>query len=603
MSTDLVLAARTIAEACQYVDLAFCDCGASGLPESATPEPTAGGGQVGIAFCCPSCGRERSYRFTVADPSSGAEFGFGADRSTLIDAGQWVFAGYEWDSLVTEALAELDAEPDAELVCRLLRTEIRAAAAVEQALRFLPETAQRIGADAVFTDQGRYTLANMASLCTAESLHAARTRFYRRIAELVRRCRLAEATVAELESLVGERLPFGTRPGDVPERARTRAEAAAFTFTVPCRCGTHERLVDAVQDGGDAAVLALFGDCASCGRPRECRFVGVDDDTAAPPSIDAFRVSEATSRLFDAAGFVWLARRYSEIADLLPRPADDDWYRASYHLRYAALAWDEAASLCPAEADAVPAETLWTETGTAEYRRDPAMLTRQRLAAGRADAWRRYEDFLASHPRPTEQDDWPLAARSAAERLLYLRLHPCSCGATAMTPELPTVLLVDDVEILRYDGSCSGCGTHRRIDFATPATAEDPILWALESSPSEIVDAGQWLTVADDLAESALGVEPLWRGAAPTLDGLASATGADLAAEIPRLYARAAAAIEEVLKFLPPGSDAVPASAFWTDDGRACHDRAALRFHRAALVEERERHRAKATEHAHDATR
>jgi hypothetical protein len=36
--------------------------------------------------------------------------------------------------------------------------------------------------------------------------------------------------------------------------------------------------------------------------------------------------------------------------------------------------------------------------------------------------------------------------------------------------------------------------------------------------------------------------------------------------------------VQEVLKFVPPGGDAVPAEAFWTDAGRAEQERDPGRF-------------------------
>jgi hypothetical protein len=68
--------------------------------------------------------------------------------------------------------------------------------------------------------------------------------------------------------------------------------------------------------------------------------------------------------------------------------------------------------------------------------------------------------------------------------------------------------------------------------------------------PSRLVDAGQWLLASLELAEDA------------------RAFMEDPNAAYDRLRA-AAAAVDEILKFLPPGVDAVPDGAFWTDDGLA----------------------------------
>jgi hypothetical protein len=68
--------------------------------------------------------------------------------------------------------------------------------------------------------------------------------------------------------------------------------------------------------------------------------------------------------------------------------------------------------------------------------------------------------------------------------------------------------------------------------------------------PSRLVDAGQWLLASRELAEDAR-----------VLMG-----SDDPSAAYDRLRA-AAAAVDEILKFVPPGADAVPDEAFWTDDG------------------------------------
>src|SRR5687767_13618416 len=47
--------------------------------------------------------------------------------------------------------------------------------------------------------------------------------------------------------------------------------------------------------------------------------------------------------------------------------------------------------------------------------------------------------------------------------------------------------------------------------------------------------------------------------------------------------ADAAAAVEEVLKFIPPGQDKVPASAFFTGEGQDVYAREVGRFTRARL--------------------
>ncbi|SDH00717.1 hypothetical protein SAMN05421505_11088 [Sinosporangium album] len=85
--------------------------------------------------------------------------------------------------------------------------------------------------------------------------------------------------------------------------------------------------------------------------------------------------------------------------------------------------------------------------------------------------------------------------------------------------------------------------------------------------PSELLDAGQWARVASEYATRAF-VE------GDTLN-----------------WVYASEALREVLKFLPPEAGEVPASAFWTPDGRAAYFANPKLFTRARLLEEMEIYR------------
>ncbi|TCC25497.1 hypothetical protein [Kribbella speibonae] len=152
-------------------------------------------------------------------------------------------------------------------------------------------------------------------------------------------------------------------------------------------------------------------------------------------------------------------------------------------------------------------------------------------------------------------------ARTTTEVMLYLDLTACpDCGSDAAEWQHDL-----HVGALRYVGACARCGSEREYLFSPPyqgflddgATFGGP-------EPSELVDAGQWLAVADWIA-----------GEVPA-DDRSEAARAVMA------YARQA--VQEVLKFVPPAGDAVPDEAFWTDAGRAERERDPGRFRLGRLL-------------------
>ena len=152
-------------------------------------------------------------------------------------------------------------------------------------------------------------------------------------------------------------------------------------------------------------------------------------------------------------------------------------------------------------------------------------------------------------------------SRTSAEAHLYLELTGCpACGQPGFDGTSDMVL-VDGEVLARYRGRCRRCDTPREYLFRLPAEVPVPLGRHVVfggPEPSELFDPGEWLAVADLAANRA----PI-------------ATQED--------YALAAAAIDEVLKFIPPGADAVPRSALRTDTGRGIYEREPGRFLRARL--------------------
>lgn len=149
-------------------------------------------------------------------------------------------------------------------------------------------------------------------------------------------------------------------------------------------------------------------------------------------------------------------------------------------------------------------------------------------------------------------------ARTRDEAHLYLDLHPCACGSVETTWHSGLVS-VEGEPVSRYSGTCGECGTAREYLFGLPARPVMPAGYPTFGGPepSELLDAGEWLWVAD-----------LTAGNVPVDD----------AAEARRALRIATAAVEEIVKFVPPGADAVPDDGFWSERGRQVREAEPGRF-------------------------
>jgi hypothetical protein len=163
-------------------------------------------------------------------------------------------------------------------------------------------------------------------------------------------------------------------------------------------------------------------------------------------------------------------------------------------------------------------------------------------------------------------------ARTNAEAHLYMGLHPCPVCGRAINRYRSSVVTVDGVLASRYRGTCDHCGTERVFEFRIPDEVLPPPADRVRfgaADPSELLDPGEWLAHADDQA------------------GRVPADPSGLAGERRRAarhaLATALAAVEEVLKFVPPGADEVPAERFTSPVGRAVRDAEPGRFRRDRL--------------------
>ncbi|MGI5212379.1 hypothetical protein [Plantactinospora sp. CA-290183] len=151
-----------------------------------------------------------------------------------------------------------------------------------------------------------------------------------------------------------------------------------------------------------------------------------------------------------------------------------------------------------------------------------------------------------------------LVARSSEECHLYMELHPCECGEEFFEwsrhhlEERP-----DHPRVSVYEGTCARCGRERRFEFEVPAVSPEPGRYG-DDGPSRIIDPGEFLVSSRQFA-----------GNVPPDPG-------DLAvSELGYAYNAidlAVAGVEETLKFVPPGAEAVPPEAFTSELGRKTYD-------------------------------
>ncbi|MEV0167667.1 hypothetical protein [Nonomuraea fuscirosea] len=169
-------------------------------------------------------------------------------------------------------------------------------------------------------------------------------------------------------------------------------------------------------------------------------------------------------------------------------------------------------------------------------------------------------------------------ARTRDEAHLYLDLHPCACGSVDTTWESGLVG-AEGGPANRYSGVCGECGRDREFVFGLPERPVMPAGYPTFGGQerSQLLDAGEWMWVAD-----------LTAGNVPVDDE----------AEARRTLSVAAAAVAEVVKFIPPGAEAVPDDGFWSPRGREVRAAEPGRFRLDRLLIVRDSYRDLAARHA-----
>jgi hypothetical protein len=160
-------------------------------------------------------------------------------------------------------------------------------------------------------------------------------------------------------------------------------------------------------------------------------------------------------------------------------------------------------------------------------------------------------------------------------------LRPCTCGETVFSRASAIVELDGDELGSRYDGECAACGSAREFLFRLPAEAAFPPAGVVvygDGTTSELLDPGEWLWVADRYALS--------------VSADTSSLEDPARAQVRVRIGAAAAAMDEVLAFVPAGADAVPSDAVRSELGRAVYEEEPGRFERERLEVVRDTYRA-----------
>jgi len=317
------------------------------------------------------------------------------------------------------------------------------------------------------------------------------------------------------------------------------------------------------------------------------------------------RYGAGSSTLVDAGQWYAVESANAGLAELgsADAPPDEQTYWAVL------TAWTDAAAAAaeigkflPPGADQVPATACWTGYGKRVYARRPDAFRRARLAGDRAAYLRRRDDFQrrfgalfaepaseAGNAAPAEvaaeDAPAPLPARTYGEVHAYLDLHSCACGSVEF-PRAPAVEVSGDRHVVvAFAGRCDGCGRPREHRFRLPARPGlppgEPFRFSHPGDgPSELLDPGEWVAVAEAYATAADAV----------VSAMAEAGGAPAPADhraAGAMLAMAASAVDEVLAFVPPDADEVPEAAHRSATGDEVRHLSPEWFRRPFLTEQR----------------
>lgn len=150
--------ARTFDEAYLYMELRPCVCGESEFDKTTASVIEDGVSVERYSGHCPNCGRARQFTFRMPEEPPRISFdmvyGWGDEPSRLLDPGEWLGVA---DVFAANARAELDGadSADEQRLTRIFYQLSAAAAATEEAAKFLPPGAERVPEEAFRSQPGR----------------------------------------------------------------------------------------------------------------------------------------------------------------------------------------------------------------------------------------------------------------------------------------------------------------------------------------------------------------------------------------------------------------------------------------------------------------
>lgn len=173
--------------------------------------------------------------------------------------------------------------------------------------------------------------------------------------------------------------------------------------------------------------------------------------------------------------------------------------------------------------------------------------------------------------------------RTVDEAHLYMDLHPCSCGSARFTRD-SSLIDVDGDLVSRYTGECAECGTPREFRFRlieVPTIAQrGPQYFGDERS--DLLDAGQWLFIADRYAAAVPALPP---------------DDPDEVQAAARRIGIALEAMEQVLQFVDPDSQDIAPAALQSAQAQDILNDQPGRFRPSRLAAVRESYRATTAEY------
>jgi hypothetical protein len=149
----------------------------------------------------------------------------------------------------------------------------------------------------------------------------------------------------------------------------------------------------------------------------------------------------------------------------------------------------------------------------------------------------------------------PPLARTYLEAQLYLTTFGACrfCGLVALAVRGSSQGTVGQYEVRDIIVRCTNCGEEDAHSFLIPLEQYDDVVFG-GPERSELLDPGDWLLLAAALYDDVPEDDP-------------EALPAEHRAEARNLLESAVAAVAEAMKFLDPGTDAIGADAFWSEEG------------------------------------